>query len=58
MTWGTGYKVYELEMLKITVLLYFLQCINIKVQFNAMDGITRNSVLKISFIHRVQATGS
>ena len=55
MTWGTGYKVFELEMLKIGVLLYFLQCI--KVQFSAIDGIMQNSVLNISFICGVQATG-
>ena len=55
MTWGTGYKVFELEMLKICVLLYFVQCI--KVRFSAIDGITQNSVLKISFACGVQATG-
>ena len=43
------------EWLKICVLLYFLQ--HIKVRFSATDGIMWNSVLKISFIHRVQATG-
>ena len=41
-------------MLEIHILLSFLQCI--KVLFSAMDGITLNSVLKISFIRRVQAT--
>ena len=35
---GTGYMVFELEMLEIHVFLYCLQCI--KVQFSAIDGIT------------------
>ena len=52
MTWGTGYEVFELEMLKIHVL---LKCT--KVWFSAIDGVRQNSVLKISFIRRVQATG-
>ena len=55
MTWDTGFKVSELEMIKIHVLLYCLQ--RIKVWFSAIDGIMQNSVLKISFICRVQATG-
>ena len=49
--WTQGFQARNAQ---IHVLLNFLQCV--KVQFSATDGIMQNSVLKISFIHGVQAT--
>ena len=54
-SWGTGYRLLGLEMLKIPDFLGFLKCI--KAWFSEMGGITQNSASRFLFIHGVHVTG-